>query len=248
MEIIAYTATLVTGMILGMMGGGGSVFALSILVYLLRIQPLAATGYSLFIVGACCLVTGIMAYRRNETDPRPVIRFGTPAVPAVLLARQFLVPLIPPSKQWLIMLLLAAVMVCAAALVFFNVQPKQGEPKGMTVAGGGFLTGLLTGISGAGSGFIIVPVLTAAMGIPLKKAIGSSLLIIAVTAGIGFICAARTMTINWQLLVPLTILALAGSLLGAAICNRINVSLLKQILSVTMLLMALFIIVKTFFV
>ncbi|TNE30181.1 MAG: sulfite exporter TauE/SafE family protein [Alphaproteobacteria bacterium] len=200
MEILGYIAAFIMGLTLGSLGGGGSILTVPILVYLMDVPPVTATGYSLLIVGAAAAFGALRYYRQGLVNVRAAVTFAVPSVVAVYLTRAFLMPAIPDplvsapvtlGKDMVIMVLFATLMVAAAVMMLRNSRkltpPKEAQHPVILLVIEGAVVGVVTGILGAGGGFLIVPALVLLIGMPMKEAVGASLLIIALKSLIGFI-------------------------------------------------------------
>lgn len=239
LDIIGYLASLVIGISLGLIGGGGSILTMPVLVYLFRISPVMATAYSLFIVGSTSLVGALPKYKHGLINMRTALIFGVPSIAAVFITRKYIVPLIPEdlflvdglliTKDLLVMLLFAVLMIAASVSMIRNYYRKTVGWKEETLKYNvpalileGIVVGTITGLVGAGGGFLIIPALVLLSRLPIKKAIGTSLLIIAAKSLIGFTGDVANYQIDWKLLVTITLLAIAGILIGNWLCDKIS--------------------------
>ncbi|MCB7479857.1 sulfite exporter TauE/SafE family protein [Christiangramia sediminis] len=263
LEILGYFGALLIGVVLGLIGGGGSILTVPVLVYLMAINPVTATAYSLFVVGASSLVGAIRNIPKKLIDFRTAIVFAIPAFIAVYLTRKFLVPAIPEeifsvsgfviTKNIGIMLFFAIIMVIAAISMIKekdngrNTEVKKVSYNYPLIIIEGLVVGLLTGIVGAGGGFLIIPALVLLAKLPMKKAVATSLLIIAVKSLIGFIGDVQNMEIDWVFLMIFTGLSIAGIWLGVYLNNFINGKKLKKGFGWFVLLMGIYIIWKELF-
>ncbi len=201
MEIIGYIASLIIGISLGLIGGGGSILTVPVLVYLFAVNPVLATAYSLFIVGATSLVGVFPKYKSGEVNLKTAVIFGIPSILAVFATRAFIVPAIPHelfsmgdlmvTKPVLTMVFFAVLMIFASVSMIRSgkkVSRETGEQKFNypMILIEGAVVGILTGLVGAGGGFLIIPALVLLSKLPMKQAIGTSLLIIAAKSLIGF--------------------------------------------------------------
>ncbi len=262
MEIVAYLLAVLIGISLGMIGSGGSILTVPILVYLLDIDPILATAYSLFIVGLTSLVGGVTQTIHRQVDYRMVFLFGVPSIMMVLITRGYLVPLIPEhilsvgkfelTKGALIMLLFAGIMLLASISMIrtkdCSLQENHTLDYQQIVIKGGFL-GLVTGMVGAGGGFLIIPALVLFGGMPMKKAVGTSLLIIAFNSLIGFVGFIEIdgHQVDWKLLLIFSLAAILGILIGTLIAKRVSGQRLKTIFGWFVLGMGLLILVEEVF-
>ncbi|MDD2793150.1 MAG: sulfite exporter TauE/SafE family protein [Sediminibacterium sp.] len=243
MEIIGYFTALLIGISLGLIGGGGSILTIPVLVYLFGLNPLTATGYSLFIVGFSSLVGAIFKYRHREVDTRAAAYFGITSIITVLLVRKFILPAIPDQlfsigqlqmTKSLATLLLFAIIMIISSIHMIGKNPKNNLQNNQPVDASDALTrgigvGVLTGFIGAGGGFVIIPVLLFSFQLPMKTAIGTSLLIIAANSLIGF--AGDLLNgdpINWLLLGRITAISCFGIFIGDLLSNRITGNRLKK--------------------
>lgn len=264
MEIAGYIASLVIGLSLGLIGGGGSILTVPVLVYLFGVHPVAATAYSLFIVGATSLVGTFSKYRQKEVNLKTAIIFGIPSIAAVYATRAFIVPAIPDeifsigsfvmTKPLMMMLLFAILMVAASVSMIRTPKIKKVEevPVKQTfnyplILIEGALVGMLTGLVGAGGGFLIIPALVILSKLPMKQAVGTSLLIIAAKSLIGFTGDLGKFEMDWQLLISITALAIIGIFIGNLLSKRIAADALKKGFGWFVLVMGIYILVKELF-
>src|SRR5690606_15214980 len=203
------------GVVLGLIGGGGSILTVPVLVYLLSVNPVTATAYSLFVVGASSLVGALNNLKQKLVDFRTATVFAIPAFIAVYATRKYLVPAISDNIFTLwgfevtrgigIMLFFALIMIGASISMIRNNGKAEAEAAEVTynyplIILEGAVVGVLTGIVGAGGGFLIIPALVLLAKLPMKKAVATSLLIIAVKSLIGFIGDVENLDIDWAFL------------------------------------------------
>lgn len=260
-EILGYIGALVIGIVLGLIGGGGSILTVPVLVYLLFVNPVTATAYSLFVVGMSALVGAISNIKKGLVDFKTAIVFSIPAFIAVYITRRYLVPAIPESlfvvndfevtKDIGIMVFFAIIMLAASISMIRNKKP---EPDADTIVAynyplilvEGFVVGILTGIVGAGGGFLIIPALVLLAKLPMKKAVATSLLIIAIKSLIGFIGDIETLDIDWNFLLLFTAISVVGMFLGIWLNKFIDGKKLKNGFGWFVLIMGIYIIFKEF--
>lgn len=263
MEIAGYLASALIGISLGLIGGGGSILTVPVLVYLFGVNAVEATAYSLFIVGATSLVGTFPKYKQGLVDVKTGLIFGAPSIAAVYLTRKFLVPAIPTeiftagdfivTKSILMMLLFAALMVFASVSMIRDkkaVSEDHKEDKGFNypmILAEGAIVGMLTGLVGAGGGFLIIPALVLFTGLSMKKAVGTSLMIIAVKSLIGFTGDLGHFEMNWTLLITVSTIAIAGIFLGNYLSLKIDGARLKKGFGWFVLVMGVYIIIKELF-
>jgi uncharacterized membrane protein YfcA len=247
--------------VLGLIGGGGSILTVPVFVYLLYINPVTATAYSLFVVGVSALVGALRNMQKGLVDFRTAIVFSIPAFIAVYITRKFIVPAIPEtlfsiedyvvSKNLGIMVFFAIIML-VASFSMIRSNGKEDIKSGKIrlnypmIFVEGFVVGLLTGVVGAGGGFLIIPALVLLAKLPMKKAVATSLLIIAIKSLIGFIGDIETMEIEWQFLLIFTGISVIGIFIGVWLNKFIDGKKLKKSFGWFVLLMAIYIIFKEF--
>ena len=260
-QILGYIGALVIGIVLGLIGGGGSILTVPIFVYLLSINPVTATAYSLFVVGVSALVGAFRNIQKGLVDFRTAIVFAIPAFIAVYITRRFILPAIPyklfsmgdlmVTKDIGIMVFFAILMLIAAFSMIRNKNGKT-ETHGIVsynyplIIVDGIVIGVLTGIVGAGGGFLIIPALVLFAKLPMKKAVATSLLIIAIKSLIGFIGDIENMKIDWIFLLIFSGISVLGILLGVWLNKFINGKKLEKIFGWFVLLMGIYIIIKEF--
>lgn len=264
MEIFGYIASLIIGISLGLIGGGGSILTVPVLVYLFGVEPVLATAYSLFIVGSTSLVGAFPKYKLGLINIRTAIIFGIPSIVAVFATRKFIVPQIPDvvfnidgfavTKSLLTMLLFAVLMVGASVSMIKikkNVVEQRTSAKQKfnypLILVEGIIVGVLTGLVGAGGGFLIIPALVLLSKLPMKHAVGTSLLIIAAKSLIGFTGDLSIYTMDWTLLSIITAIAIAGIFLGNWLSHRVSSEKLKKGFGWFVLVMGIYIIIKELF-
>ena len=262
MEIIGYFASALIGVSLGLIGGGGSILTVPVLVYLFGIDPVLATAYSLFIVGATSLVGVFPKYRDGVVNVKTAVIFGVPAILAVYATRAWLVPMIPNpvfsigefvvSKAMLMMGLFAVLMVFAS---YSMIRDKKSGVEDEAAAGPqqfnypmilaeGAVVGVLTGLVGAGGGFLIIPALVLFSKLPMKQAVGTSLLIIAAKSLIGFTGDMAQYQMDWRLLGIVSALAIVGIFVGNRFSRNVDGNKLKKAFGWFVLVMGIYILVK----
>lgn len=258
-QLLGYFGALLIGVVLGLIGGGGSILTVPILVYLLYLNPVTATAYSLFVVGVSALVGAIRNMQKGLVDFRTAIVFAIPAFIAVYATRKFLVPAIPEeittigefilTKDLAIMLFFAIVMLLASVSMIRNKRDESEDHSKISynyplIVLEGFVVGVLTGIVGAGGGFLIIPALVLLAKLPMKKAVATSLLIIAIKSLIGFIGDVENLDIDWVFLLSFTAISVIGIFLGIYASKFIAGKKLKKGFGWFVLLMAVYIIYK----
>ena len=257
MEIIGYIGALCIGLVLGLTGGGGSMLTVPILVYLMVIEPVVATAYSLFIVGVTSTFGAIQNYKKNLVDIKNGFLFAIPSFIAVYLTRKYIVPLIPNQinlgflslqKGTFLMILFAVIMFYAAISMLYKKNNKiinnSTSTSIYTLVIQTFFIGVIIGLVGAGGGFLIIPSLIIFAKLPMKKAIGTSLFIIAINSLIGFLGDVQNLNINWIFLLIFTLISITGIFIGIYFSKYFNEQQLKKGFAYFVLSMAIFIMVK----
>lgn len=261
LTFIGYLSSIVIGISLGLIGGGGSILTVPVLVYMFHADPVVSTSYSLFIVGITSLLGAFPKFRDDLVDLRTAIVFGIPSILSVYATRHYLVPAIPDpvmqaggfelSKGAMMMLVFSQLMIASAVSMIRTprvnrtvVPRKERKYNYPLISAEGLLVGMLTGLVGAGGGFLIIPALVLVCGLPMKEAVGTSLLIIAVKSLIGFLGDAGHYAVNWNLLLEVTLAASVGIFIGNHLSKKFNGEKLKKGFGWFVLLTGLFIIWK----
>lgn len=263
MEIAGYITALLIGVALGLFGGGGSILTVPVLVYLFRIQPIVATAYSLFIVGSTSLVGSYSKYKKGEVNLKTAAAFGISSIAVVYITRAYIMPLIPEqlihvngwiiTKSMLVMVFFAVLMIAAS---FSMIKEKKAANKSENQSGAfnvykifiqGAMVGFVTAVVGAGGGFLIIPGLVLLAGLPMKDAVGTSLIIIAANSLTGFLGDWGHSEINWILLFTITAIAIAGTFIGNFLSTKISGERLKKSFGWFVLAIGMYIIVKELF-
>lgn len=258
-DLLGYLGALVIGVVLGLIGGGGSILTVPVLVYLLYINPVTATAYSLFVVGASALVGAIKNMQKGLVDFRTAIVFSIPAFIAVYLTRKFLVPAIPEhvvsiadfeiTKNIAIMVFFALIMLFASYSMIKERKIQESQESKVIynyplIIIEGLVVGVLTGIVGAGGGFLIIPALVLFAKLPMKKAVATSLLIIAIKSLIGFIGDVENLEIDWTFLLSFTFISIIGIFIGVWLNKFIDGKKLKKAFGWFTLIMGIYILFK----
>jgi uncharacterized membrane protein YfcA len=241
MEILGYVASICIGIILGLLGGGGSILSIPILVYFFHIDAVMASAYSLFIVGVTSLIGAIPKYKDHLVNVETGLLFGIPSIASIFITRKWIVPAIPDvlfqagdfafSKRLLVLGLFASLMVAASYSVIKGkkeVPRYEPEWKLPLLVFEGLVIGFLTGLVGAGGGFLIIPVLVWLTRLPFKTAVGTSLFIIAINSLLGFVGDVLNYEMEWDFLLTVTGLAIVGILAGNKLQTKIAGEKLKK--------------------
>ena len=258
-EIIGYSCALLIGITLGLIGGGGSILTVPVLVYILGIDPILATAYSLFVVGISALVGTLKNLKRGNIDVKTGLIFAAPSFIAVYYTRRIIVPAIPQeivsigkyslSKETGIMLFFAIIMLLTSISMIRGRKNKNVVKQRIfnypVIMIEGLFVGALTGLVGAGGGFLIIPALVLLTGLPMKKAVGTSLMIIAIKSLIGFTGdLSTTLKIDWAFLSSFSALSIIGMSIGLYLSKSIEGAKLKKAFGYFVLVMAIFVLTK----
>lgn len=236
---LALALSTLAGVSLGLLGGGGSILAVPILVYVARLDAHQAIGVALAIVGTTALVGGLAHARSGQADARAAVAFGLAsalAAPVGALAT----PLFPGR---VLLLLFGALMVVVGGLMLRGRRGKaeaaRGERRGLALLGAGLATGLVTGFLGVGGGFLIVPALTLLGGLRVHVAVGTSLLVIAATSAAGLAGHLHRGDLPLGLTAAFAAASVSGVLLGQRIAGRFDPARLRRSFALFVILVGL---------
>ena len=261
MHLIGYIASVFIGISLGLIGGGGSILTVPVLVYLFGIDAVVAISYSLFIVGLTSVAGSLTYFKNGLINIRTVFLFGLPSIVAVFLTRSFIVPAIPKdlfhignyylTKDILLLILFAGLMLFASYRMIKNrpqniknQAPNPGKMPITSIELQGLAVGSITGLVGAGGGFLIIPALVTMLDLPMKTAVGTSLVIISINSLIGFLLSLPHLTVHWIFLLKISAIAILGIVIGSYLSTQIDGKKLKSGFGWFILLMGSFIILK----
>jgi len=265
MEIAGYLLASLVGVSLGLIGGGGSILTVPILVYLMGINPVLATSYSLFIVGSTSLVGAVNNYSRGFVNIRTAFLFGISSIVTVFITRKVLMPKIPSvlyqSTDFVFTQSMATMVLFAILMLLASIAMIRSDEDDIeTISTGAFnrndiyklllngiLIGLVTGLLGAGGGFLVIPALVLILRMPMKEAVGTSLLIIALNSLIGFTGDLGHVAIDWKFLISITLIAVAGIFVGGFLAKKIDGEKLKKAFGWFVMAMGIYILVKEIF-
>jgi uncharacterized membrane protein YfcA len=264
MEYLGYFAAVLIGISLGLIGAGGSILTIPVLVYLIGISAVDATSYSLFIVGVSAFI-GVLRYVKNGlVDFKTVFVFGVPSVISIFFTRKYLLHAIPchlfsiggmeVTKDGLLMILLAVLMIVAAfsmirktPAIKIDAEKNNEQYRYFLIFQQGIVVGALVGLVGAGGGFLIIPALVVLAKLPMKKAIGTSLAIIALNSTIGFLSDFGVHHFNWSFILKFSGFAITGIIIGSYLTKFISSVKLKPAFGWFVLVMGVYIITKELF-
>lgn len=237
------------GITLGLLGGGGSVLTVPILIYFFQLDAIRATTSSLFVVGFTALFASSKYAAKKEVDYRAAFIFALPSFVGIYLARSIALPMLPPvvfsiadfdlTKSRVILLSFAALMITASYLMLRSqVQPAKPiyKSNALYIAFQGIFVGAVTGFVGAGGGFLILPALVNLLGLRMRLAIGTSLVVIAANSILGFALSILSgVTVDWKVLSIILVIAVIGSFVGAHYSRRIDEKRLKRFFGIFVL-------------
>lgn len=263
MAVWGYIAAIFIGIALGLIGGGGSILTVPVLVYLFGIDTVTATAYSLFIVGITSAIGSINYLFKKLVNLKTAIIFGIPSIVAVFLTRAFVVPAIPQHiiqiDSFILTKSVAMMLIFAVLMIFASYSMIKKTPDNAptdspaqhfnypVILLEGSIVGLLTGLVGAGGGFLIIPALVILSKLPMKEAIGTSLVIIAAKSLIGFLGESSQTSIHWGLLLIISLFAIAGIVIGTFVSKKVDGRQLKPVFGWFVLVMGMYIIFKEIF-
>jgi uncharacterized protein len=260
MDYLGYFSSILIGVALGLIGGGGSILTVPVLVYLFAIEPVVATSYSLFIVGITSGIGSVGYFKKGLVNIKTVIVFGIPSIIAVFTTRAFIVSAIPKevftigdfivTKSILMMLLFAILMIAASYSMIKKDKKTTNDENGEQkfnyplILIEGAVVGILTGLVGAGGGFLIIPALVILSKLPMKEAVGTSLVIIAAKSLIGFFGESGEIVTDWKFLFTISAFAIIGIFIGTALSKKIDGAKLRPAFGWFVLVMGIYIIIK----
>lgn len=268
--IFGYALAIVVGLLLGLLGGGGSILALPIFVYLFGINPILATTYSLFVIGVSSLFGTYKCVKSNSINYNALIYFGFSSVISVLLTRMYLIDLIPESiflfgfelsKGKVVLIFFSLIMLGAGYSLIFVDNVTKNEIENcetndkvignskikniFSLSFQGLIDGAITGIVGAGGGFLIVPALVFVSKLDIRIAISTSLAIISLKTIIGFLGSLnKSPNIDYIFLSIFTFLAILGMVVGIKLSKKLNPDALKKYFGIFVIICAIYILLK----
>lgn len=256
--IIGYIITLIVGITLGLMGSGGSILTVPNLVYLMDIKPSLATTYSLCLVGSTALIGSIKNIRNKSIDYQLLITFGLPSILAMIITRKYLLTAIPDyftipivgviAKDTALMILFAILMILAAITMIkgdtttTNSEINTSSKASLMLVFQGLGIGLLSGLLGAGGGFLMIPGFVLLAKVPMKAAVASSLLLVALNSLIGFGSDYQLWpSLDWKMLIIMLILSIIGIFIGGRLLQQLDAQKLKKGFGYFILIMGIFV-------
>lgn len=236
---------ILVGLSLGLLGGGGSILTVPILTYVVGLPPKEAIAASLFVVGVTSAVSVISHARAGRVQWRTGLLFG-----AAGMLGAFLGGLLGGRIPAIVLMLGFAVMMIATSAAMLRGRRKTAPAPSaeatslLKILGEGLVVGLVTGLVGAGGGFLVVPALVLLGGLAMPVAVGTSLVVIAMKSFAGLGGYLTTVSLDWSLVGVFTVLAVGGSLIGARLAGRIPETALRQGFGVFVLVMGVVVLVQ----
>lgn len=258
-ELIEYFCAFLIGVLLGLTGGGGSILTVPVLVYLIHLDAITASAYSLFIVGMTSSLGTFINLKKGNIVLKTGLLFALPSLISVYITRKFIVHAIPEvlyenstfiiTKNVFLMVLFAIVMLFAAFSMLktpkiIKKDTIEKEQNLFLIIIQIFCVGILIGLIGAGGGFLIITALFHFAKLPIKKAIGTSLFIIAINSLIGFSGDVQNINVDWNFLFRFAAVAMFGIFLGIYLNRFFNEKILKNIFGWFIIIMAAFILTR----
>jgi uncharacterized membrane protein YfcA len=259
LHILGYIGATLTGIVLGLLGGGGALLSIPVLVYLFHIEPQLATSYSLILIAISASSGAYQNIRKKLIDYNAALYYGIPSVISVYIVRRWVMPNLPKviltigdyklDKNLFILIILAIVMFIAAykMITAKNAGDDETEHKvdHWRLAFFAVLIGAFLGLVGAGGGFLMVPALMYFANVHTKKAIGTSLLLVSINSFIGFAGDLRShVQIEWPFFFTFLFFSIAGVLIGHYLATYIHNNRLRRYFGWFILITAVFIIAK----
>ncbi|MEQ1879063.1 MAG: sulfite exporter TauE/SafE family protein [Bdellovibrionia bacterium] len=250
MIVAGYLFAVVAGSVLGMLGAGGSIMTVPLLVYFFSLTPILATTYSLLVVGLTAVAGAAFYWKLNLIDWKIVLKFAVPSAAAVLVVRHFVWPAIPLdlpflgiTKNTFVMIALALVMGGSAWRMFKTAAAKPAERRIRIVIPVALAAGTVTGLLGAGAGFIIVPSLHLVLNLPMRETVATSLVVIAINSLFGFsLDMFRGAYIDWSFAAAFLACTFLGVFLGNKFGKSVPELKLKRSFGLFVMITALLIV------
>jgi len=274
--LAGYIASIGIGLSLGLIGGGGSILTIPILVWFFHIDPVLASTYSLFVVGFTSLAGSISHFRKGNVNVSLSLILGIPSLIVIFIMRKWIMPALPEhittigrfelTRPVLLMLVFACLMLTASILMIrktappakssqmptaaHNPQPPNGPPPASLprLIGLSLLIGAITGFVGVGGGFLIIPSLVLFARLPMKTAVGTSLLIMTLSSLLGVLGdISRPIAIDYSFLSTFSAFAVTGVLAGSYLNKYVNDIRLKPLFGWFVLSMGIAVLINTLY-
>ncbi len=240
MNALLFVIAALIGLSLGLIGAGGAIVAVPAFVYLGGIQPTLASGYALFIITVASTVGSVQYIRNSLVSWRSVAVFGSTTMASIAIVRRFVLPSLPEyfvlaggmqvQRDAIIMLCFALVLCAVGVQMIRSTPPTNTSHPGVAkLALVGIGVGTISGFLGVGGGFLITPALVLWARLDVRKAVGTSLALMALNSGVGVASdLSQGIAYNWELILPFTLLTTAGIIIGARLAHRINTLHIKR--------------------
>lgn len=259
MDLIGYLASIFIGITIGLLGTGSGTLTLPVLVYLFHQESVVAGAYALFIGGFNSLFASISYFKDKLIDFKIAAYFGIPAATSAYLTRAYIVPAIPKEifrfenfvlTKGILFMVIFAILLILAALSMLNkikvpskIQLDSDKSSYQFIVVEGIVVGFLTSLVGAGGGFLVVPALVVVSKLPMKEAVGTSLVIVAAKSLFGFF-GEHAETIDWLFITKVCAFVLIGVVIGVLLSKRIDGQKLKPIFGWFILFLGILIFIK----
>lgn len=245
MELIGFLLATLIGLSLGLMGGGGSILTVPILVYILGMEAKLSIALSLAIVGATSLIGSYSHFRQGNINVKVALIFGPIAMLGTFIGAK-VSQFISAEVQ---LISFAIIMLVASFFMFrgrkeTDAQLDERPLPYLIILIEGLIVGIITGIVGVGGGFLIVPALVLLARIPMKEAVGTSLLIISLKSFSGFTGYLNQVEIPWLFLGKFTIMTAIGIIIGSKLVSFVDQKTLKKSFAIFLVIMGFFILYK----
>ena len=248
MTAFGVVLALTVGVVLGLLGGGGSILAVPIFLYVFGIPPKSAIAMSLVVVGMSAFIAFLTHWRQGTVNVRIAAMFGALAMTGAFAGAR-VARFVPASVQ--LSLFAAFALTAAVMMLHDSLRPKPTatEPSapvqfsaalGVQAVG----VGILTAIIGAGGGFLIVPALVLMANVPVKEAVGSSLLIIAMNSTSGIAGYLGQVGFDWRLVAWFTGIASIGAIAGTRLVRRLPAARIKQAFAIMILVLGAYLVIR----
>lgn len=234
----------IIGLSLGLLGGGGSILTVPVLVYVLGFEAKPAIAMSLAVVGATSLIGAALHYRLGNLRVGVAVPFGLLTM-AGAFAGAKLANFLNGTTQ--LALLAIVILVAASSMLRGNVADVDAaaSPRRLLLFSAGLGVGILTGVVGIGGGFLVVPALAVLARVPMRQAVGTSLLVIAMNSASGFAGYANRVALDWGFLAGFTAVAVGGAIAGSALASRVPQAALKRGFAVFLLVVGGFVLYRS---
>jgi uncharacterized protein len=236
MAAFGFALAAVAGLLLGLLGGGGSILTVPILVYAFGLETKRAIAVSLGIVGVVSLFGAINHWRAGRVNGRVAVLFGGFAMAGAYAGAKLAAFVSGPTQ----LAVFAAAMLAAAAVMLRPTQsrtertPASPQPSPVAAASAAFAVGVFTGMVGIGGGFLVVPALVVLVGLPMKDAIGTSLAVIAMNAAAGLAGYVGHVDLPWTVMAGFVAAALIGMAAGTSLVGLVPAAALRRAFAVVL--------------